>query len=351
MKRFLLLSSLLLILISCVNEAYAQSACTQTLRIARSTYDEGRLNELPELLANCLGDGFTDQEKAEAYKLLTLAYIYQEEPSKADDAMLHLLRTDPYFQINREVDPAEFVALYNTFRTNPIYRIGLNLGVNATQPNVVSSIETTNGESEYSYKISFQFGISSEVPITKKLTLSPSLLFQQKSFSYSNKVSRGMSGDGSELFNNSIGEEKQTWVSLPITVQYQIKEGHYNPYVGVGVATDYLLGSEMTIERTRDGAAAVPEKSVELKPQRQNLNVSAVIAAGAKLRIFGGYFITEARFQYGLLKINSEGASYDNYDLVFSSGYADSIYKLNSLSIAIGYVQNIFNPKKLNRKK
>ena len=58
----------------------AQSSCAQTLRNARATYDQGRLHELPDLLAGCIGNGFTQQEKVEAYKLLTLAYIYLAVP-------------------------------------------------------------------------------------------------------------------------------------------------------------------------------------------------------------------------------------------------------------------------------
>src|SRR3954465_3021621 len=95
----------------------AQSSCTQTLRSARSVYDQGRLQELPDLLEGCLKNGFSVQEKVQAYKLLTLAYIYLEEAAKADAAMLALLNTDHYFEINLTTDPAEFVALYKTFRT------------------------------------------------------------------------------------------------------------------------------------------------------------------------------------------------------------------------------------------
>ncbi len=123
---------------------YAQiSSCAQTLRLAQSTYEQGRLHELPGLLESCLKNsgtsGFTKDERVRAYKLLAMAYVYLEEPEKADDAMLNLLRTDPYFKPNPDVDPAEFIGLFSTFRTTPIYRLGLRLGGNATQPNLMSS--------------------------------------------------------------------------------------------------------------------------------------------------------------------------------------------------------------------
>ena len=82
---------------------YAQtSTCAQTLRLARSTYEQGRFHEIPALLNSCLtsSNGFSKQEKVEALRILTLSYIYQEEPLQADDAMLTLLNTDHYFEIN-----------------------------------------------------------------------------------------------------------------------------------------------------------------------------------------------------------------------------------------------------------
>src|SRR6187431_2599241 len=199
MKRLLPLFILLL----SVSQGFAQlTSCAQTLRLAQSTYEQGRLHEVPSLLQACLSNGFSKQEKVSAYKLLTLSYLYLEEPEKADEAMLNLLRTDPYFEINPAVDPAEFVGLYKSFRTTPVYRLGVTIGVNATQPNVTSSVETAaNSESEYKYGIAFQVGANFEIPIKEKLTLNPSLLFQQKGFDLESKVSRGMDGDGNELYN------------------------------------------------------------------------------------------------------------------------------------------------------
>jgi hypothetical protein len=37
--------------------------------------------------------------------------------------------------------------------------------------------------------------------------------------------------------------------------------------------------------------------------------------------------------------------------MAFKYGYADSIFKVNSLSVTAGYVYNIFKPKKLSRGK
>lgn len=94
MKR--LLPFLILILIS--SESFAQlTSCAQTLRLARSTYEQGRLHEIPALLEKCLTGGFSQQEQVEAYKLLCLSYIYLEEPVKASIYCISFLLLSSYF--------------------------------------------------------------------------------------------------------------------------------------------------------------------------------------------------------------------------------------------------------------
>jgi hypothetical protein len=225
MKRPLLF---ILILLS-FNSAIAQTegpTPAQTLRLARATYEQGRLHEIPAQLDDKVITQMTKSEKVEAYKILCLTYIYLEEPAKADESMLSILRTDPYFQINEAVDPAEFVALYKTFRTTPIYRIGAKLGVNGSRPNVTESATAVElaGDSEYKFLVSFQFGVTADLPITKKLTLHGDLIYQQKKFEIDLKVDRGVNETGERLINEFQGLESQNWLSLPITVQYKFLE-------------------------------------------------------------------------------------------------------------------------------
>ncbi len=349
MRRLL---PLLLLLISYCSFAQTGPTPAQTLRLARATYEQGRLHEIPAQLSDDIISKMNNQEQVEAYKILCLSYIYLEEPEKADEAMLNILNTDHYFQINDAVDPAEFVALYRTFRTTPIYRIGAKLGVNASRPNVVetaSAVELSEG-SEYKFLIGFQFGATADLPINKVLTLHGDLLFQQKKFQLNMEVDRGNS-DTENLINRFEGTENQTWLSLPITVEYKFLEKKINPYVAAGVSVDYLFGSKITSLRSRENETSIEEKTYDFKPQRNNMNVSVIGAAGVKLRMAGGYFVAEARFIYGLTQVSSKETSFKNSQYALEQGYADSVYKLTSVVVTGSYVQNIFKPKKLHRRK
>lgn len=328
------------------------TTCPQTLRLAHATYDQGRLHEVPSLLESCLeSDELSPQQKAEGYRLVVLSYIYLEEPKSADDNMLMLLRTDPYF-VPSQTDPAEFIALYKTFRTRPIYRIGAGVGVQAAQPNVVEytpAVPLADG-SKYKFLIGLQVGAIADLPVTDNITGNAKLLFSQKRFSIDLIVDRSDPNIGT-LKNTFSGIESQSWISLPLMLQYRILEKKYNPYVALGASVDYLLNAELTAERTREGESSITESTFDFKPQREKINLSVLGAIGGKMRVGGGFAFAELQFVYGLAAINSKETAFNNQQLALDEGYSDPVFKMVSAGITLGYVQNIFNPKKKTQRK
>jgi hypothetical protein len=346
MKRIL---PLCVVLSGCSYFALAQSQCAQTLRLAQSIYEQGRLQELPDLLKGCIENGFNDEEKVNAYKLLTLTYIYLEEPEKADANMLALLRTDTEFKVNPAVDPAEFVALYKTFRTKPIYRIGGKLGGTASHTSVVSADYANDGNTKQSTGYGFTASLAAEIPLNGKMehfTLNPELSFQILSHEAANS--------GGDTATFSPAAESTRWISLPVLLQYGLFENsekrkdaltHY--YVSAGVSANYLLSPSKTISSTREGSAGIDENSIAVDAQRNKFNASAIVAAGFKKKIGKGFLVVEVRYAAGLLPLSDKADTYSNSTLLFDYHYVDGIYKLNTLSLSAGYVINRYHPKKL----
>lgn len=349
MRRILFLA----LILAAAFDGLAQN-CAQTLRLARSTYDQGRLHELPALMKDCLDpkktDGFTKQEKVEAYKLLTMSYIYLEEPEKADSSMLLLLRTDPYFEPNPNVDPQEFLGLYKTFRTRPVFRVGIKFALNSSQPNVSAFNPISDGNASYSPGIGIGGGFIAELPISEKITINGEMLFVQRKFS-NNSISTFPTGTGLVEFSNSTGIENQSWLSIPITAQYRIVKKRFEPYVELGVSGDLLLNSTIQGEQRRVSNQSIDSKSFELSSQREKVNISAVLGAGAKTRFASGYLFANVRYCYGLTKVNSPNSLYNSEDLLFDYKLIDGIFSINSVFFNVGYVQNFFNPKKIKRKR
>ncbi|HEY8402508.1 MAG TPA: hypothetical protein VIK89_14670, partial [Cytophagaceae bacterium] len=118
---------LIAVLPGLVKAQSTENNCTQTLKKAQNTYDQGRIFEIADMLQPCIENGFTKEEKTSAYYLLTLTYLYFNEREKAEKAMLEFLKLNPEYEIKN--DPAEFVNLYNSFRTTPAFLIGGRAGI------------------------------------------------------------------------------------------------------------------------------------------------------------------------------------------------------------------------------
>jgi len=321
------------------------TTCAQTLRLARSIYENGRLHELPTLMGDCFSKTeWTTQERVDAYKLLTLAYIYLEEPEKADEMMLNILKTDPEFKPNDNIDPAEFVALWRTFRTEPVYRLGVKVGANATQPNVQSYTPLNEGKENYSYGYGFQGGVSMEIPIFgDKFTFNPELYFQVKSF----KVNNTFFEDG----QTTSGKISLKSVSLPLSVQYALPVGKnkadmkWVPYVGAGVATDFLLGVATDLETDVHGQSPVNTSTTE-KKQYKVFNFAPIISAGVKGKVKKAEIVAEVRYNFGASTIFDQQKLYDSQPEVFGNKFVHGPFSLNTLSVSFGYLLNKYIPKK-----
>ncbi len=336
------------------------TSCAQTLRLARSTYDQGRLHELPELLKNCLENGFTKQERVEAYKFLALSYTYLEEPEKADEAMLRLLQTDHYFEINEGVDPAEFVALYKTFRARPIFNLALKFGPNATLPEVTDNYYIGNGApgtGKYGQRVGFQFGLSfekeffasSKSKFLKRLTFAPELQYVTRSFNYT-APSVFLSDQTGESIANGLAVYKQTWIDLNVIVQYKLNDWAINPYVGVGPGASYVVNASTQLTLIPLSGSTVSGPNIDVKSSYNQIIYSVIGLAGVKIRTGSFYVTAEARFQYGLMNvINSEKRT--NPESVFDYATQFNNFRQSNAVVLVGVTYPLFSPKKLVNKK
>lgn len=354
MKRFSIVAALFCLAVAPL-AAVAQESdkqCAQKLRLARSVYENGRLHELGDILGECLKSGdFTTQEKVDAYKLLTLANIYLEEPAAADEMMLNILNIDPEFEPSLNIDPAEFVALWKTFRTEPVYRLGVKVGANATQPNVHSYAPLNGGTEKYGYSFGFQAGVSGEIAIFhEKLTLNPELYFTRRAFSVSNTF---YEGDQTTTGNVAISS-----VNLPISVQYPLNfikskkanvEGRtdWTPYISGGIALDYLISTSSNLETRITNQSSVTTSGSD-RSQYKSFNFAPIISAGAKIKVKKAELVAEVRYNFGASTIFIKEKLYDNPKEVFGNKFIHGPFSLNTLSVSVGYLLNKYIPKKKN---
>jgi hypothetical protein len=358
MTRILIVIALVL----AAGVVHGQQNCAQTLRLANSSYDQGRLHELPGLLKGCLtsSNGFSNAEKVTAYKLLVLSYIYLEEPAKADSTMIELLNADHFFEPNQSVDPAEFIGLYNTFRTKPIFSIGVKFGVNLTQVNVLANYYTGGdavGNGKYSSSIGIQGGFSfeknlfqrSKKQFLNRLILAPEILYVARSFGYTNTPINSIAATN---LVNQVFSESQTWLDLNALLQYQLNsKSRFNPYVTLGPGISYLLGTSSSGPTTRGTTGnVVSGPAIDLANSYNKIVYSVTAGAGAKIKLGGLYLTGELRYQYGLVNaVNPDKRTNIEYTFDYAAQLND--FSINNISFLFGASYPVFKPQKLKKKK
>jgi hypothetical protein len=353
MKR---LYFLIVLSASCVTHAFSQSTapCSQTLRLVRSTYEQGRLHELPDMMKACLegvGDkGFTPADKREAYRYLTLAYIYLEEPEEADKAMLKLLETDHFFQINNSLDPAEFIALYNKFRHEPLYFLNFKFGINVSQPSVMNyyNIGSTGaGKGKYGLGISIQLLAAFEKTITKKFVAAPEIGFVVRSFSYSNPSLAVADENPNKPISSQDFSFSQNWIDFNAIVNYKLTDTqNFKTYVGAGPGISYLLGSNNQASTTLGNDFTVTGTAIKDTESYNKLVYSFTVVAGVKIKFADFYVMGDIRYQYGLTNaVNTSTRTNPAIGFDYQGQYND--YKMNNLMINVGVSYPVFKPKKL----
>lgn len=359
---------LFVVLLLLTAHAFAQTdpAALQALRSARASYEQGRLQELPTLLEGYLNK-FTKAEKVEAYKLLVLTYIYLEEPEEADKAMLDLLRTDHFFEINEGTDPAEFINLYKKFRKDPIFAYGFRGSFLTTNINVQKHYHlfaNAKGNGSYQSIQRIVGGLTFEKVVMRdketlapKLIAAPELFLSSRSFIYSNSNVFGT--DNESQPTELVAEIRQRLVQLNLLGQYQFKrkmiKNLFQPYVGAGLATSYLLpkeGStflgELTVELDgNDVSGAKLDNTTNYK----SLNFSAVLLLGAKVKVSELYLTADIRYYLGINNVVNRGNRYsqtgDNVEITQRYGYINNDFSINQAAISLGLVIPQFKPKKL----
>lgn len=357
MRRLLLISVAIVFAFSTYGQQ-EQSQCAQTLRLAQSTYEQGHLREIADLLKSCLsGNELTSDQKVTGYRLLTLAAIYLEEPDEADKQMINLLRTDHFFKPNLAVDPAEFIALYGTFRTSPLFELGIKLGPDATFPALKKNYyvgANAVGNGKYSPKANFQVGLVFEKALStnpakkilSRITGAPELLYNNLAFDYTNSSITVNNQTGNSQ-SHGTGTYNLTRVDLNLLAHYQLnKSSTFSTYAGLGPGIGYLLSSSAQLETLNEDGSVVTGASIDMLDTYRKINISVLATAGARYK-FGDFYITaDVAIGYGLMNV-VDADHRSNPEAVFDYGLGpQNDYSINQVAAHIGFSYPIFKPKK-----
>ena len=341
--------------------------CSANLDQAKLNYREGKLYEIPGMMDGCLGNNeLSRQQQVEAYELLSLTYLYIDEPELAEQSYLNLLKADPEYRPDSAVE-VEIEFLSKNFKTTPIFTLyPAKIGSNVSLPRLINinGVDNTNNSNQ-SYKPLWgvQIGGGADWQITNAWSIGGEAWFHVTQFRFIN-----------QFFDvDSLQIDEQHWsINVPIFLRYTHRINKWYPYAYAGYSFSYLINStanpnffEITEVFVANGNVEDRitnqdfGRSLNLTAIRNNLNHNILAGLGVKYRFQYRYISLDVRYSLGLNNIldtkaqfdfGAGGEQNDIRELTFRYGQVDNDFRLDNLSINFGYVYPLYRPRKIEKK-
>jgi len=320
--------------------------CEQTLSLASAEFEAGRFYGLPNILKSCLEKGFSKEQKVRAYLVLTQNYLILDDSSGAEESYLQLLNADPEYIANPSRDPIDVYYLSKKFTSTAIFTPHFHAGANTSLPRIIHDLSTTSAVDKLSkdqvYKIGFQAGADLDWNIDERWSLSLGAGYSRKSFQLN-------FNDNSQGYRSSF-KENQDWIDVPLLLKYSLDSGKFRPFVYAGLSANLLINAKLSPEATdynRDPSLAnqqasqAPDQSISF--MRNFFNTSLVLGGGYKYKVGKNFFYFDIRYMAGLTNIAKNGGF---NSLLYQFQYQSPYFRLDNLSISVGYVKPLYNPRK-----
>ncbi len=326
---------LILLLCSPYASVRAQEDCFRNLERAEKLFDQGIIEEIPELLTGCLKGGFSPRNKIKAQKLLILAYLFDNRVQEAEAIMMDFLNDNPEYEI-QPGDPTEFTSLFSSYQTYRHFSVGMFIGTNVTNAIMLEPFGPYNPDTEKgSFSMTtpeYLFGASANIFLTDNLELNIESIFSRNSFEFQN-LQYGFA----EIYK----KETLRRLEFPVSVSYDLSRNKWKPYLRLGASYGLILSASTNYKRSFLNAGpgeSIPVVSPDtnIKDRRSTGTFNAILGGGLKYRIPRGYFYFDLRYSLGLSKLVNPENRWDQ-ETIFQYYYADGDFQLDYLSFSIGY--------------
>lgn len=359
MVRRLLTLIFMFLLFSCM-VSYAQKSddCEIILNRATEEVNAGHFYGIDSLMADCLKGGFSREQRQRAYLLLTQIYLLLDEGEKAETAYLEVLRANPEFVTDPSRDPIDVVYLSKKFTATPVFSLFGRVGGNTTFVNVLRSMSITGEpvDTQYILLPGWTATFGANWNITDTWSLGAELQYAHTAY---RKEQYGQWSTSEAILQDRLG-----WFNLPVTINYNFNTGRIIPYAYAGLSINYLFNSKanptLNDKPSTESESVTPSESpiVKYDYKRRSWNWSVVVGGGVRYKLGLHYLLADVRYTMGMKNVYDYGGAVHDYTLtgnalvssgeqVFRYANSDDFFKLNQLYFTIGYMHQLYNPRKL----
>lgn len=326
--------------------AGAQNDCVAKLDSAKELFNSGQIEEIPSLLNPCMQNGFSKEDLEQAHLLLIQVYLFDSNREKAEEVMTKFLHFFPDYQV-QPTDPAEFIELYKTFVIRPTWGIGIVSGVNLAHVSVEQHFSTENLSSLNSKNtpspIGYDAGLRINRFFNKNVWLTLDLMYGVANFKRTDMLSGGK--------EKLTYTEETGWLSTPLYLNIAFGKGPLVSYIFAGGEFGYLMVDKNHIRRhnlTSNPISDVVRKTTNNIDNRELMNTWALGGLGLRYKALGGFFNLAMSYRYSLMPFVKKGNRYTSNDGLFYYQYIDDDFKLNKVSLTLGYTRLFYSSRKRN---
>jgi len=327
------------------SQVNSQEQCRQVLEKAESLFEQGIIEEIPDMLSDCIKIGLSPEDKIRAQKLVILSYLFDKNIDEAERVMLSFLGSNPEYEAQPS-DPAEFVQLLSNFTSSPVISFGTSFGSIFSSPVMMQpySPYSINGYSPgfSSFDPGVQFGAGINIYLSPRVEIGLEAVYMKSNFKYS----ASMYG-----FSELRIEESHEMLEFPVSLKYVFPDQTWSPYIQLGSSYGIVLDSRADFRRVYSGAAEqlydpVVNNDVNLGNMRNSALWSGFLGGGLRYKIPRGFFFLDVSYYFGLSNmVNNENRWMQ--ETVFDFYHTDGDFRMDYLSFSIGFRLIIYNPRKI----
>jgi hypothetical protein len=323
--------------------------CANALIEAEQLINSGKVEAVSEVLNNCL-DKLSREDRVEAFKKLSIAYLLLDDPDAAERSFLALLNLDPEFRVSAN-DPIELHYLAQQYITTPIISLNVKAGGNISAISVIHSNSTNAEYNDTSYKPRGGYNFTGGVDLHFNKVISLFAELEASMWQYE-KVSTIFRSEETSLSSRRINYQ----AGLPLGFRFTYPGEVSFPYIYGGYHLAFTYLSNVTDE-IDPFSGSVPPESLTLTDQVNQFTQSLIFGLGYERRIgrqFGyKYLLVDLRFRLGLTNITNEKTQFDlsnedNQVHITKFLQVDDDYRWNSIELTVGYVWPQYKPRKKN---
>ena len=346
MKKKLLYSFLLCLLLITGTEIFAQQdSCNNKLFRAQMLYEQGLLEDIPAILEPCFTENVSRDFELQAYKLIILSYIFDDNQIKADESMLSFLKAFPEYKVTPD-DPVEFVFLFDTYESIPLYSIGISAGTNFTHQFISERFSTGDLNSpDITYKWfepGYEAGLRFSRNFSNDYEVNIEVNYSTGKFGYLQKMENVYE---SEVINTL------SRIEIPLTVTYDFKEfsegSKIRPFLRFGFAVSSLVSGKADFSmKYLNGENSFSKNGVDISSNLNSMNFWLVGGGGLKYTLPSGHFFLDLRYNFGLMEEKGDGNGFDNNEQIYQYMHLDDNYRQGTISVQLGYVMSFYQFRK-----